>query len=111
MVIKEGECAKKRKIENENPSKKPRSDYTTSSNLVKFLKSAFESTCITPRKSAFTFENTEEAAKTNSKILLSFGGNVKRAIASEKGSMLTPATEFRDQKHIKPLFDLHEDGD
>lgn len=111
MVIKEGEYAKKRKIENENPSKKQRAAYSTSSKLVKFLKSVFESICKTPRKSAFTFENTEDAAKTNSKILLSFGGNVKRVIESEKGSMLTPATEFRDQKYIKPLFDLHEDGD
>ena len=94
MVIKEGEYTKKRKIENKNPSKKPRAAYSTSSKLVNFLKSAFESTCKTPRKSAFTFENTEDAEKTNSKILLSFGGNVKRAIESEKGSMLTPATEF-----------------
>ena len=110
-MVKEGKFVKPT-LPEKKPNEKPRESHTAEpSKLVQFLKRALNSTCKTPRKSDFTFENTTEAAAENSRLLLSFGGNVKRAIENEKGSMLTPSTEFRDEQFIKPLFDLHEDGD
>jgi len=57
------------------------------------------------------FKNTEEAAINNSALIMSFNGNVSSVLDNEKGSTLTPGSEFRNKEIINPLFDLHEDGE
>jgi len=42
---------------------------------------------------------------------MSFNGNVSSVLDNEKGSILTPGSEFRNKEIINPLFDLHEDGE
>ena len=81
------------------------------SRLVMLLQKAYSSICPPPQKSQFVFENTDEAAKKNSALLMSFDGDVAAVLDNEKGSTLSPGSEFRDNDVINPLFDLHEDGD
>ena len=81
------------------------------SRLVILLQKAYSSICPPPQKSQFVFENTEEAAKKNAALMMSFNGDVSAVLDNEKGSTLSPGSEFRDNEVINPLFDLHEDGD
>ena len=80
------------------------------STLVSFLAKALQSTCPPPHRSQFEFKNTAEAAKKNETLLMRFNGNLQNAIHADRNSCLSPSTEFRQMKFIKPLFDLHEDG-
>ena len=116
MKSKEGEShpAQKRQRESENdiPSlPKETIQSRPKSRLVCLLKRAYSSICPPPQHSQFVFKNTEEAAIKNSALIMSFDGNVSAVLDNEKGSTLTPGSEFRNKEFINPLFDLHEDGE
>jgi len=57
------------------------------------------------------FENTEEAAKKNSALIMSFNRDISTVLDNKKGSTLSPGSEFRNKEATNPLFDLHEDGE
>ena len=116
MKSKEGEShpAQKRQRESENDTPSLPKETIQSrpkSRLVCLLKRAYSSICPPPQHSQFVFKNTEEAAIKNSALIMSFDGNVSAVLDNEKGSTLTPGSEFRNKEFINPLFDLHEDGE
>ena len=96
-----------------NPSnelKTSRKKKKTSSTLVNLIRKAFQSTCVGPSPSLFQFENNANSAKHNLNVLESVNFDIAKAVENEKGSCLSPNTEFRDIAVIGPLFDLHRDG-
>ena len=114
MKSKEGESQPDLKRSKETEDNPPTSSNVLpkpKSRLVILLQKAYSSICPPPQKSQFIFENTEEAAAKNSALMMSFNGDVSAILNNEKGSTLSPGSEFRDEGVINPLFDLHEDGD
>ena len=114
MKSKEGESQPDLKRSKETEDSPPTSSNALpkpKSRLVILLQKAYSSICPPPQKSQFIFENTEEAAAKNSALMMSFNGDVSAVLNNEKGSTLSPGSEFRDEGVINPLFDLHEDGD
>ena len=91
-------------------SKPARKKHKSSSKLVNLIRTAFQSTCVGPSPSRFQFDNTTASAEHNLNVLKSVNFDVAKAVENEKGSCLSPNTEFRDAAVISPLFDLHEDG-
>jgi hypothetical protein len=91
-------------------SKPARKKLKSSSRLVNLIRTAFQSTCVGPSPSRFQFENTSASAEHNFNVLMNTNLDIAKAVENEKGSCLSPHTEFRDVAVINPLFDLHEDG-
>ena len=64
-----------------------------------------------PVKSNIIFQNTESAANHNAEVLgkVNFDWDVVKK--QEENTSIHPENKFRELKYIKPLFDLHENGD
>jgi len=111
MKTKEGESHSDEKRPRETEYSLPATLPKPRSRLVILLQKAYSSISPPPQQSQFIFENTEEAAKKNSALIMSFIGDISAVLNNEKGSTLSPGSEFRDNEVINPLFDLHDDGD
>ena len=79
--------------------------------LVHRLKMALSSAIREPKASRIIFENNEAAALKNIEILEKLNFKVENLLEEEEDTCLHPNNEFRDLKFIKPLFDLHENGE
>ena len=56
------------------------------------------------------FENTRDAAKTNTKLLKRYKYDFTRAIGREKGTMLEIGSEFRPAHALEILFMIMKRG-
>ena len=63
----------------------------------------------TPRKHKFSFSNDRNSAKINTKIIKKYNYNFIKACEKQKGSIISPGTEFRNISHLTKLFSNHED--
>ena len=86
-------------------------DRATETGIVHHLKIALSSAIREPMASIITFENNKAAALKNINILKNLDFKIENLLKEEKDTCLHPNTEFRDLEVIKPLFDLHENGD
>ena len=59
------------------------------------------------RKSKWTFQRTKTAATSNTKLLKSYGFDVKRAIQTDKNTSLSYGSEFRSANDLQPLLRHH----
>jgi len=63
----------------------------------------------TPKKYKFSFSNYRNSAKINTKIIKKYNYNFINACEKQKGSIISPGTEFRNISHLTKLFSNHED--
>ena len=63
----------------------------------------------TPKKHAFKFQNTRDAAKFNTKLIKHTDYDFVKCLGKQKNSMLSAGSEFRAIDHIKNLLQYHED--
>ena len=96
---------------------------TTRDKLCKYLDENFENTTWLvetvkklcnraeklPMMHEFKFHNTEEAVKHNTKVLRKYGYNFKNVVKNQKGTVLTPGSEFREVNALKDLWKNRED--
>jgi hypothetical protein len=95
----------------ESPQETVNPRNTKETGLVHRLKMALSSAIREPKASRIIFENNEAAALKNIEILEKLNFKVENLLEEEEDTCLHPNNEFRDLKFIKPLFDLHENGE
>jgi len=62
-----------------------------------------------PSKHYFAFDNCKKAAKFNASLIKNTDYDFLRACKKQKGSIVSPGTEFRSIKNLQILFSRHED--
>ena len=62
-----------------------------------------------PAQHRFAFENCKKAAKFNSTLIKNTDYDFLKACRKQKGSIVSPGTEFRSIKNLQLLFSHHED--
>lgn len=62
---------------------------------------------IPPEKSIFKFENTEEAAKHNAKIILACDFDYEKALSKQKFTTIYYGSEFRSTTSLQKLLKFH----
>jgi len=90
---------------------KSASSFLQESPLVKRLRMAIRSMTKAPAKSNIIFENTEHAANHNAQVLKNTNFDWDIFKKQEVNTSIDPENEFRELQYIKPLFDLHENGE
>ena len=63
----------------------------------------------TPKPHKFSFSNNRDSAKINTKIIKKYKYNFIKTCKRQKGSIISPGTEFRKISHLTKLFSHHED--
>ena len=88
-------------------------DETINSNdsswLILEIKQIFALEEVIPKPHKFAFSNDRNAAKINTKIIKKYEFDFVRACKKQKGSIVTPGSEFRSIQHFTSLFSHHED--
>ena len=104
-----------------NPIEDPHTDNTgelhtpslSSSNkdsvLVSLVRSITSTSYPPNNLPIFKFNNSQEAAIFNSKILRHYNYDINRAIHARRNTILHPGSEFRPLKELKPLLKFHID--
>jgi len=62
-----------------------------------------------PSRHYFAFENCKKAAKFNASLIKNTDYDFLKACKKQKGSIVSPGTEFRSIKNLQILFSHHED--
>jgi len=73
------------------------------------IRTVLDSEEIPPSMHRFKFKNTPKAAKYNSKLLKNYDYDFIKTCRKQRGSVVSPGTEFRNIDTIKALFSHHED--
>jgi len=86
-----------------------KNDVNNESWLVTKLRWILASTEKAPARHKFRFENTRNAAKSNTKIIKKFKYDFVKACQHQRKSIANPGTEFRSIHNLSQLFQHHED--
>ena len=87
------------------------SDTRPTSSLVRIIKSIIDNTTPPPKKPIFKFENTENAAEFNSKILASCNFDYEELLSKQKNTTISYGSEFRPMNVLFKLLKFHKDGE
>ena len=79
------------------------------SKLVKIIRDILSTDEKPPKKSIFKFNNTEEAAIHNSKILSACEFDYEKVLSKQKGTTIYYGSEFRSISNLKKLFKFLKD--
>jgi len=85
------------------------SPHPTLSWLMQQIQLVLDSHENPPSMHRFMFENTSKAAKFNSKLIKNYDYDFVKTCKKQRGSVVSPGTEFRNINIIKPLFSHHAD--
>ena len=84
-------------------------DSNKKSTLIRLIEKITSTECPPTTKLPFIFENTREAAETNSTIIKEHDGDLAEVLKKYGNSIFHPGTEFRKSKDLKPLLQQHKD--
>ena len=91
------------------PPPPPTRKRTVTSRLVQLVRSIVKKTYPPNNAPPFIFENTKEAAISNSETLKRFNYDMEEVLQSSHNTILHPGTEFRPTEDLEPILSHHID--
>ena len=96
-------------IQDENIIDREVKNKINGSKLVKIIRDILSTDEKPPKKSIFKFNNTEEAAIYNSKVLSACDYDYEKVLSKQRGTTIFYGSEFRSISNLRKLLEFHKD--